>query len=441
MLFRSVRNSPTADWKTGPLAGEWLMGLGALKSKAATEQLVVLDHMMRDPADPNPLQEGIDYNTRMKDDGKLLYFWGNYNKEPTPIFIYANLSLPDRWKVPGANYKVTSARLLFDHNITNSPNDQIRPEDFENEYATGILPQYTVCPVAPAGAPSACSGLPNGTWVSSVASVEGGDGEPIPVGTVLKGLNPATGLFEATNAWYTTLDRDPFGGPNPRFRLKSSKFGQNLPGVEIPQYIPETPSTTNVDLLSIKDPTTGLPLLADSKNWNNYLDESSDIFGNYDPIDGFSIGDCPLTPDLDLMLYVKGEAGKPTVIRSAQLVVTYECPECNAAPIVDLGISSVSIPTSVRKSSVNTLTVSVANLHTGAVPATVTLNGSDKLGNSYSFGPTSVTTPADKSAVSVSYTWTAPPAGTTVTWTASVSNSADISNLNNSVTASTTIRR
>ncbi|AAR36804.1 hypothetical protein KIP69_16810 [Geobacter sulfurreducens] len=436
-----VQNNETGNWKTGPIGGEWAKGLGALKAKAATEKYVVMDHLMRDPADPNPLQEGIDYNKRMKDDGKYLYFWGNYNQEPTPVYIYTALPLPDKWKVAGASYKVTSAKLVVDHDISNSPNDQIRPEDFENENATGILPQYTVCPTAPALAPAACSGLPAGTWVSAVDSQEGGDLELLPAGTVLKALNPATGLFEYTNAWYTTLDRDPFGGLNPRFRLKSSKYGQDLPGVEIPQYVVGTPTTTTIDLLTIKDPVTGLPVLADSKNWNNFLDEHTDIFGNYDPFDGYSMEDCPLTRDLDLMLYVKGEVGKPTVVRSAQLLVTYEDPDGVAVPTIDLAVTSVAIPTSASKSSVQTLKVTVDNLQAGVASGSLTLVGKNSSGVVVGNFSQTVATPADNSAVTYSFVWTAPSYGTTVKWEAKVTNEKDINGANNLKTASTVVKK
>lgn len=438
-----TQNPETGDWKTGPIKGEWVRGLGALKAKAATEHYVVMDHLMRDPANPVQLQEGVDYTKKMKDDGKFLYYWGNYNQEPTPLYVYAKMDLPAAWKVAGANYKVTKAKLIIDHDITNSPNDQIRPEDFENENATGVLPQYTICPTAPALAPAACSGQPTGTWVSSVDSQEGGDLELIPAGSVLKALNPATGLFEYTNAWYTSLDRDPFAGANPRYRLKSSKYGQDLPGVELTQYEAGTPTTTTLDLLSIKNLTTGLPVLADSKNWNNYLDQYIDpLTGQLvDPVDGYSFTECPMTTDFDLMMYIKGEVGKPTIIRSAQLVVEYDDPNAVPPPTVDLTIPSVTIPTSVYKSTTSTLRVTVDNLQSGAVPAAVTLVGKNSYGTVVGNFSTSITTPADNSAAIVSFTWTAPSYGTTVTWTATVSNPSDINNTNNTKTATTVVRR
>ena len=41
------------------------------------------------------------------------------------------------------NYQVTKAHLVVNHWITNNPNDQLRPEDLENEAATGRKPSYT----------------------------------------------------------------------------------------------------------------------------------------------------------------------------------------------------------------------------------------------------------------------------------------------------------
>ena len=38
------------------------------------------------------------------------------------------------------DYVVTRAELVVNHWITNNPNDQLRPEDLENEAATGANP-------------------------------------------------------------------------------------------------------------------------------------------------------------------------------------------------------------------------------------------------------------------------------------------------------------
>lgn len=416
-----AQNPATGDWKTGPIKGEWMKGLGSLKAKAATEHYVVMEHLMQSPYLPT-LVSGVDYSQRLKDDGKVLYYWGNYNQEPTPVYLYAKMALPAAWKVAGANYKVTSAKLIVDHDITNSPNDQIRPEDFENENATGILPRYTVAA--------------DGSWLSAVDSYEGGDGEFIPAGTVLR---DAAGKY--TNAWYTTLDRDPFAGSNPRYRLKSSKFGQDLPGVEITQYVAGTPTTTTIDLLSIKDAVTGLPVLADSKNWNNFLDQYTDPLTGVviDPVDGYSVGECPLTSDFDLMIYVKGEVGKPTVVRSAQLVVEYEDPNAVPPVTVDLSITGTSIPSYAHKYETKTLTVSVNNTFSGVVNGTLTLVGKDKYGRIVGNFTSNVTTTANSTATTYSYTWKAPSYATTVYWTATVTAAGDVNAANNVKTATTKV--
>lgn len=419
----TVQNPETADWKAGSLGGEWVMGLGALKAKTSTEQYVVMDHILNAPWMP-PLIEGVDYSSRLKDDGKVLYFWGNYNKEPTPVYLSVRIPLPEAWKQAGADFALRSASLIISHKVTNSPNDQIRPEDFENELATGILPSYTVAS--------------DGTWISSVDSYEGGDGEFLPAGTVLR---DAAGVF--TNAWYVTLDRDPFGGTNPRWRLKSGKFGQNLPGVEIPQYPVGTPTTTMIDLLApMKDPVTGAAgpsLLARSINWNAYLD------GNDGSLDGLTIEDCMLTPDFDLMLYIKGEVGKPTPLYSARLDIVYDdpsavIPQPEPVPAVDLAISGIEAPNKVSPGSPVTLTVAVMNMLPGAAEGILTLNGTDKDGSIVGRYELAIATNDDMSPTLYGFGWTATSYSTVVSWQASVTAPGDVNAANNSGSTNTLVK-
>lgn len=417
----NVQDVETANWKAGPIGGEWVAGLGALKAKTATEHYVVMDHILNATWMP-PLVEGVDYSTRLKDDGKILYFWGNYNKEPTPVYIYTALPLPDSWKMPGANYTVKSAKLTISHRITNSPNDQIRPEDFENELATGVLPKYTVAP--------------DGSWLSAVESYEGGDGEYLPVGTVLR---DTAGNY--TNAWYVTLDRDPFGGPSPRYRLKSSKFGQDLPGVEIPQYPVGEPTTTTIDLLApMRDAVTGLPgpsVLTQSTNWNAYLDANDGV------LDGFTVEDCRMTPDFNLMIYIKGEVGKPTPLYTATLEIVYDDPAGTSpppAPSIDLSITAVTAPNKITPAATTTVSVTVKNELPGAAPGTITLTGTDKNGvivGSYSL---SIVTTADSTSTTYGFGWTAPAYQTNVTWLAKVAGTGDINLANNTKTATTLVK-
>jgi hypothetical protein len=77
---------------------------------------------------------------------------GNLINRPTDIRMYAMLPLPEEWKEDWKNcvdgvcpgFNVRKALLTIDHLITNNPNDQIRPEDLENEGATGRKPNYYV---------------------------------------------------------------------------------------------------------------------------------------------------------------------------------------------------------------------------------------------------------------------------------------------------------
>ena len=231
-----------------------------------------------------------DYSVQLKDDGKALYGWGTIHKRPNDVRMYASIPLPAAWKVEGANYTINSAKLVVRHHITNNPNDQLRPEDLENEAATGRKPSYRIENM----------GTDIETWLSTKACFEG-DGDLIDneygiidpnfidVGTVFKNTqfaittSPPTStvptndtdlpyplssdLREAmTNAWYTTVDRAPFewsydpdgdlgndvqdfvgswledpsiveaGGilvSGPRWRLRPNKYGQDLPGLEV----------------------------------------------------------------------------------------------------------------------------------------------------------------------------------------------------------------
>jgi hypothetical protein len=227
-----------------------------------------------------------DYSVQLKDDGKALYGWGTIHKRPNDVRLYAQLALPQEWKDPANNFVINSAKLIVRHHITNNPNDQLRPEDLENEAATGRKPSYRV----------ENAGTATETWKSTKACYEGDsdlidteDGNVDPtflgVGTVFKNTyfaittspptsnvptndpdlpyplsSDLTGGF--TNGWYTTVDRDPFAwsydtNPDPtiqdyvgtwledtsgtlgtlvsgpRWRLKPNKYGQDLPGLEI----------------------------------------------------------------------------------------------------------------------------------------------------------------------------------------------------------------
>jgi hypothetical protein len=310
-------DAETATLKAPNLVGTWAAGLGGNEIKASTEHFTVMEAVLscyqtvpydywaseEDYSDnlpsvpdsqdiavcaanqlPNPVTEkeifdaisvlvpnedsvipnpsdlylGTNYSVTEKDDGKVLYRWGQAVKRPTDIRFATSLALPAEFTAPeaaqvngGKGYKVTRAELVLKHAVTNNPNDQIRPEDWENEGATGDLPDYTV--------------NPDGQWISTKACYEG-DGDFIPEGTVLRdpavtfpGAMSSDLLGGFSNAWYTTIDRDPFawsyeGGTSPtpstelgelisgpRWRMLSNKFGQDIPSLEIPAITCDEP--------------------------------------------------------------------------------------------------------------------------------------------------------------------------------------------------------
>jgi len=297
---------------------------------------------IRDVLQPNEstITENIavsnDYSVTLKDDGKLLYRWGNEIKKPNDIRMEAELGLPDEWKVaddvkPGLMplFRVTQAELRVQHSITNNPNDQIRPEDFENEAATGRLPSYQI--------------EPDGKWIST-EDFYAGDGTLYPAGTILK--DPAIAAAAAgstlaqigamsedliegfTNAWYTTMDREPFepvlNGDEyevgPRWRLQADKYGQDLPGVVIPQD-PSLPLPTTQDMVkyNVGDPTQtvinlldweGISPLSISAGWQNNA-------GNV------SVNGLNMTNNFDVAFYIKGDI-KPATLYGAELSLSYE---------------------------------------------------------------------------------------------------------------------
>lgn len=363
-----VANAVTSTLKAGSPKGTWCAGLGGEAVKCSSEHFTVMEHVLTcdetvpyyyydpgtglptDPAydqcesldliadeviaalDPNEssviddIAVGVDYAVTVKDDGKPLYRWGTLVKRPTDVRLYARIPLPAEWTVPEAELRVLRAQLSIVHATSNNPNEQVRPEDFENEAATGRLPSIVE--------------HPDGTWTSGRDCYES-DGDPIAAGSVLR--NPAFVRADApssdlrqglTNAWYTTIDRDPFEadpvtGSGPRWRLKANKFGQDIPGLEIPLVACSPPpfarenikypvgelTVTTIDLLDWAEGETSP--LASSLGWRAFLD------GEDGSIDGLSPEGLPLTDDFDLAIYVKGE-GKPTILYSAQLFVVYE---------------------------------------------------------------------------------------------------------------------
>ena len=359
----AISDAETDAYKAGYPLGAWCAGLGEDLVKCSSEHYVSMEHvltcyetvpyMLFDPVtgeasesiyeycepledeldrdittmdayegDLSTIARGTDYGVTLKDDGKLLYRWGTWDKKPNDIRLYAQMPLPEEWAADP--YRITRAELVVVHTITNNPNDQIRPEDLENEGATGRLPGYTIDD--------------DGNWLSDRDCYES-DGDFIPAGTVLR--NAAWANVEAatvdlqqglTNAWYTTMDRDPFeedpaSGIGPRWRLKAPKFGQDIPGVEIPiddctepplqkgeeKYERGELTTTTINLLDWAD---GDSPLAVSTGWQEPTEQIVDE-------NGLTINGVQLSDQFDLAVYIKGDQ-KEVLLYSAHLYLDYE---------------------------------------------------------------------------------------------------------------------
>ncbi len=341
--------------------------------------------------------QGKDYSITLKDDGKPLYMWGNQIKRPNDIRMYAKIPLPVEWKTQGADFTVQSAKLVVKHVVTNNPNDQIRPEDLENEAAIGRLPSYKVTGSGETEVWTSLKDCYEGDGDLIDATEGGTDPTQILTGTVLRnmpfaldGINDPVGSplpFSAdlvnglTNGWYTTVDREPFewsyrkagtmtdvfefvSSPvpdaslgqlwsGPRWRLKPNKFGQDLPGLEIPlrecspppyqndniKYEVGAPVTTVINLLDWDKSETSP--LASSKGWVDVdtlvardlvtIVGTTGVDGTGYPLTSNGL---PMTDDFDLAIYVKGDK-KPTSVYTAQLFINEEPTADDLLPYID----------------------------------------------------------------------------------------------------------
>jgi hypothetical protein len=347
---------------------------------------------------------------------------------------------------------------VVEHLITNNPNDQLRPEDMENEGATGRLPLY-----ADVG----------GVRVSNRDCYEG-DGDFIAANTYLR--NPAfanptdpDAIYSAdlqeglTNAWYTTINRDPFEPDpetaiGPRWRLKANKFGQDIPGLEIPlvecspvpftsdniKYKVGEPTVTTINLLDWEgNETIPVSPLLTSRGW---IDSAANL-QNLDPAgvpdapNGTSINGLPLTEDFDLAVYVKGDK-KPTSVFNATLNIVYEGEGGGGEPPVtefDMAITELKVPSKVRFGDTRKIRTTIANygpdIASGTLEIVGTLEGVEIESQSFAFGPM-----APGESERISFSWLADNPSGTVTWTATIVADGDIDLANNSFAASTIIR-
>lgn len=403
-----VSDAPTDTFKTPAVLGTWLSGLGGNSVKASTEHYTVMQQVLSDamfPEDPDavypldddlillsqnaawdgqhvadlladPVTYGVvdknndgvldiqdllnpneatidydiayssDYSVTMKDDGKLLYRWGNMIKKPNDVRLETTLDLPNEWTETDANtdlpalFRITAAELVTQHTITNNPNDQIRPEDFENEAAIGTLPTYAIVSDY-----NLDGNGPREVWVST-DDYYAGDGTLYPAGTILKDAylaQQAAGselmaigagsedLHEGfTNAWYTTMDREPFEASldtngeyisGPRWRLQPDKYGQDLPGVVIPTD-PSLPLPTTSEFVKYdvgEDTQTVINLL----DWGNPLSPLSISSGWQNNAGLVSGNGLNMTDGFDIAFYVKGDI-KPATLYNTTLLMEYE---------------------------------------------------------------------------------------------------------------------
>ena len=286
---------------------------------------------------------GDDYSVTMKDDGKLLYRWGNAVKKPNDVRLDVELPLPDEWEGDGetltALFRITAAELVVHHTITNNPNDQVRPEDFENESATGTLPTYEII--------TDYEGDIGRTVWATTDPYYAGNGDLYPAGTILRDSALADAAAASTlaaigaistdlelgftNAWYTTMDREPFEPvlneagteyvTGPRWRLLPDKYGQDLPGV----VIPLDPS----DPLPVSNGEEKYEVGAETQTVLNLLDWASPISpleisaGWQNNSGGVSPNGVNMTEDFNVAFYIKGDV-KPATLYSVEVLLDYE---------------------------------------------------------------------------------------------------------------------
>ncbi len=413
-----------------------------------------------------------DYSVTLKDDGKALYRWGTLIKRPNDIRMYARIPLPDFMKDPAkAKTKVEKAFLVVNHWITNNPNDQLRPEDLENEAATGRKPSYQ-------------ESISNGetVWKSIKPCYEGDgdlldteDGNTDPtflgVGTVFKntafsvqgalglqGKNPPANMSSdldqgLTNGFYTTIERDPFewsyrksstsenihefvgsAVPNstlgvlvsgPRWRLKSNKFGQDVPSLEIPKIECNQPpfkkdnikyevgavTATIINLLDWKDANGPL---ATYQGWvnvsaNPFVTVANNVNGL--PV---STNGLPMTNDFDLAVYIKGDA-KSTAIFSAQLFINQDPPGSISPTVGSISIETLKVPEKIFVGKSQQISVEIENDSASETFTGILTLSNDKgsvFTENFSLKPEK-----DKKFL---FKWTAPTTPGTVNWKAVV---------------------
>tara|TARA_R110002050_G_scaffold130510_1_gene252232 strand:- start:32 stop:2110 length:2079 start_codon:yes stop_codon:yes gene_type:complete len=441
-----------------------------------------------------------DYSVQLKDDGKPLYGWGGIHKRPNDIRMYAQLALPEEWKTSTENFVVTRAELVVNHWITNNPNDQLRPEDLENEAATGRKPSYRI--EGDGDAAVWKSTVPCYEGDSDIIDTESGAFDPsfIGVGTILKNtpkaLDPLATPGESaaehpyafssdlaggySNAYYTTINRDPFEWsydanpdpkvqdfigsalPNaslgelvsgPRWRLKPNKFGQDLPGLEIPliecsappfakeniKYEVGTPTTTVINLLDWEEGE--ISPLATSRGWVDVTANEYVTIVTEDGEPAVTSNGLPMTSDFDLAVYIKGDS-KSTALYNAQLIIEYEGEVPVVNTDVDVALTAFAASATVSFNQTVAMVVDVSNLKPSSVSGEVTITGVTNQGVVIELPPMAFSDLAEGDTISLNASWTANIIRTSaVSWTATVTAEGDLNSDNDTRTATTKIRR
>ena len=522
---QGVLTTPTGtlsvDCATTDLDDEQLILVGGVPTTRLTDSTPGVQMDANDKTSVlDDLSVSPDYAITLKDDGKALYRWGALVKFPNDMRMYARLALPDEWKARDGDgnlindFPVTKAWLVVNHTITNNPNDQLRPEDLENEAAIGVLPDRSV----------ENAGTEDEIWRSTKPCYEGdgdlidnelGETDPaaIGIGTYYRnmpfaitgapvgdepGADPypfSADLREAlSNAYYTTIDREPFewsyevvtgdcsvlggsctidyrgcpgpvedpayaalcdnvpaGTPlfsGPRWRLKPNKFGQDLPGLEIPTTAaleePCTPppfekalikyevglnTTTIINLLDWDEEANGPSPLATSKGWVD-----TDLYNAFRPVIDDNVIDPngevrqltdiggPMSEDFDLLVYIKGDR-KPVFLYDAKLVLEYEGGTVPTEAEVDMALNPLNFPVKIGRNATartvdldvtacNNDTVEVAN-GTISLEGVSLVTGIETVNYSALFADL-----APQDCQTVTFTYTAPAEGTNITWTA-----------------------
>ncbi|WP_295880440.1 hypothetical protein [uncultured Thiohalocapsa sp.] len=300
-----------------------------------------------------------------------------------------------------------------------------------------------------------------------------------------------------TNAWFTTIDREPFEwsyavitddldeqtrtvdyrgcpGPiedpayaalctnvpadaplfsGPRWRLKPNKFGQNLPGLEIPttagleeactpppfsrgliKYEVGAPTVTVLNMLDWDEAEGGPSPLASSRGWvdadaNDFIEIVDEINDNGDIRKITTLG-APMSEDFDLLIYVKGDR-KPTFLYNAQLVLEYEGEVPAPADEADMAMTQLTVPLKVSgqqpDARVKDITVEACNNGPAEAAGVVSLTGVSLVPGVATVGYAHVFSGlASGACTSEVFSWTAPDIGTSITWTAEVTVSGDL---------------